>query len=245
MAFFQRLSAQSRDWRNSLCMAKRRAAGTSGGAAGGARCRSRSRDVSSPDESGESDALSEVASPEVLPPGGCLPPLPEDGILRLVERTAALGLHFPKKADNFAPEDARIAYKAHLEKWGLHKREPRARGAVQREYVYRTPPPPFESCVMQQDLSDKKLRELLALPFAERAKKLPIYASAAAEVNEQLAGRNFLEQALVYMNDDSTLPPPVEMGDISSSEDEQQPQERRTSKRQGRLLPPLAPSLVA
>ena len=66
--------------------------------------------------------------------------------------------------------------------------------------------------------------------------------TAAAVVNEQLAGRNYLEQPMVYMNDDSTLPPPVDTGEISSSEDEQQPQERRISKRQGRLPPPLAHS---
>ena len=147
-----------------------------------------------------------------------LPPLQEGEILKLVERTAALGLHFPKKIEQFNPEDARLTYNAHLAKWGLDKREPpHARGVQQpRVFVSR---PPLESCAWYVDLSDAKLRELLALTHAERAKKLPIHASGEAVVQRQLAARGYTPQPLVYLEDDTALPRPVDTDALGELDD--------------------------
>ena len=108
---------------------------------------------------------------------GKLPPLGKEDLTRLVERFGAFGFHLPKNIDKFKPEDARISYNQHLETWGLTKRDtPHARGPIQpRVFVSR---PPMESCEYRQDLSDAKLRELLQLPPAERAGKLPIWPAA-------------------------------------------------------------------
>ena len=66
-----------------------------------------------------------------------MPPLGEDQMLQLVERTAALGLHFPKKIEHFKPEDARLAYNGHMESWGFDKREALAgRGYTPQSLVY-------------------------------------------------------------------------------------------------------------
>ena len=142
-------------------------------------------------------------------------------MLQLVERTAALGLHFPKKIENFKPEDARLAYNGHMESWGFDKREaPHPRGVEQpRVFVTR---PPLENCTWMVDASDAKLRELLALPVAERAKKLPIFASAEAAVITQLAGRGYTPQSLVYLEDDTALPPVVDAAAIPEPEPEQE-----------------------
>ena len=170
---------------------------------------------------------------------GVLPPLEPNQILRLVERTAALGLHFPKKIDHFNPEEARLTYNGHLESWGLNKREPpHARGQEQpRVFVSR---PPLENCSWSVDLSDAKLRALLAMPHAERAKKLHIYASGEATVNRQLAGRGFLAQSLVYMEDDAALPAAVDPTAMNESESEG---EHDISAPERLTLPPCMPSL--
>lgn len=134
--------------------------------------------------SGRQDVVEEAATEDVLEPvaepasaPGKMPPLGKEDLLRMVERFGAPGFHLPKNIDTFKPEDARIAYGQHLQTWGLTKRAtPHARGPIQpRVFVSH---PPMENCEYRQDLSDAKLRELLQLPPAERAGKLPIWPAA-------------------------------------------------------------------
>ena len=165
----------------------------------------------------------------------------EDQILKLVERTAALELRFPKKIENFKPEDARLAYNAHMESWGFDKREaPHPRGVEQpRVFVTR---PPLEHCTWMIDASDAKLRELLTLPVAERAKKMPIFASAEAAVIQQLAGRGYTPQSLVYLEDDTALPPVVDAAAIPEPDPEPDPEQISAPARLT-LPPKMGPGL--
>ena len=96
--------------------------------------------------SGVQGVVQEAATAEVLEAGaaadsapGKLPALGKEELPRLVERFEHLGFPFPRGIDKFKPEDARLAFNAHLEKWGLSKRDtPHARGPIQpRVYVSR------------------------------------------------------------------------------------------------------------
>ena len=74
--------------------------------------------------------VQEAATEDVLEAGaaadsalGKLPPFGKEELPRLVERFEHLGFHRPKSITKFKPEDARISFNAHLEKWGLSKRD--------------------------------------------------------------------------------------------------------------------------
>ena len=121
--------------------------------------------------SGVQGVVQEAATAEVLEAGaaadsapGKLPALGKEELPRLVERFEHLGFPFPRGIDKFKPEDARLAFNAHLEKWGLSKRDtPHARGPIQpRVYVSR---PPLEGCTHWLDLSDAMLRALFRMPI--------------------------------------------------------------------------------
>ena len=193
----------------------------------------------------EEAATEEAAQPpaEAAAAPGKLPPLGKEDLKRLVERFGALGFHLPKNIDKFKPEDARICYNQHLHAWGLANREtPHARGPLQpRVFVTR---PPLESCEYRQDLSDAKLRELLGLPFAERAGALPIWSSAAPAVNAQVQARGYAQQKMIYMETDEALPPVLPTVAPDDDDDDEQEEEGAAPAAPARLtLPPTLPPL--
>ena len=161
---------------------------------------------SSGDDDDDDDVQMEDADAGTPPPAGTrLAALGEKDLPRLVERYAALSFHLPKKARNFKPEDARLKLNQHVERWGLGKSEPTARGQQGGGAASAAPgASPLAGCELRQDMTDKMLHKLLALPYLQR--KNTIFASGVGVVNEQLDTRNFLEQPLVYMNDDVHMP---------------------------------------
>ena len=199
--------------------------------------------------SGVQGVVQEAATAEVLEAGaaadsapGKLPALGKEELPRLVERFEHLGFPFPRGIDKFKPEDARLAFNAHLEKWGLSKRDtPHARGPIQpRVYVSR---PPLEGCTHWLDLSDAMLRALLQMPLAERAGALPIYSSATAVVNSQAEARGYSPQPLVYLETDAALPPPVSNAEMPDAEDDEEEEESARSAPARLLLPDTLPPL--
>ena len=198
---------------------------------------------SAPQAGGEEAATEEeeqeqepVAEAAAAP--GKLPALGKKDLTRLVERFGALGFHLPKDIEKLNPEDARILYNTHLQTWGLTIRDtPLARGPLQpRVFVTR---PPMETCEYYQDLSNAKLRELLELPRAERAGKLPIWSSAVPAVNAQTQARGYVQQPLVDMETDAALPPILPPAESADDDDDDEQEEEEEG------APPAAPAQLS